>query len=126
MKERLLLGVDLGTTATKTALYHPDGVLVSESRAEVPLQHPEPGCVEQDLDDFYDSAAQAVRECLSAAAIPPSEVAGVAFDSQMAGLGAIDEAFRPATRFDSWLAMRSQPLFRELKKTTVWGYTRPR
>ena len=39
----------------------------------------------------------------------PAEVAAIAFDSQMAGIGSIDEDFRPATRFDSWLDMRCQP-----------------
>jgi xylulokinase len=117
MKKRFLLGVDLGTTATKAALYRTDGALCSEARAEVPLQHPKPGWAEQSLDDFYHSAAQAVRECLSAAAVPAGEVAGVAFDSQMAGLGAIDEKFRPATRFDSWLDMRCQPYIEELNRT---------
>jgi len=117
MEKRFLLGVDLGTTATKAALYHTDGVLRSEARAEVPMQHPKPGCAEQSMDDFYQSAAQAVRECLSGAAVPAGEVAAVSFDSQMAGLGAIDENFRPATRFDSWLDMRCQPYIEELNRT---------
>jgi xylulokinase len=116
MKKPFLLGIDLGTTASKAALYRTDGVLISEARVEVPLEHPKPGWAEQSLDDFYHSAAQAVRECLSAAAVPPIAVAGIAFDSQMAGLGAIDDKFRPATRFDSWLDMRCQPYIEELTR----------
>ena len=116
MEERFLLGVDLGTTATKAALYRTDGVLRSEARAEVPMQYPKPGYAEQSMDDFYQSAAQAVRECLSEGAVPAAEVAAVSFDSQMAGLGAIDEKFRPATRFDSWLDMRCQPYIKELNR----------
>ena len=46
----------------------------------------------------------------------PAEIAGVAFDSQMAGLGAIDDEFRPANRFDSWLDMRCQPYIEELSR----------
>ncbi|MGW8249751.1 MAG: xylulokinase, partial [Anaerolineales bacterium] len=38
-----------------------------------------------------------------------SEVAAIAFDSQMAGIGTVDEDFNPATRFDSWLDMRCEP-----------------
>jgi xylulokinase len=115
VSKRFLLGVDLGTTATKAALYRRDGVLVSEGRADVPIVHPQPGWVEQDSEDFYRSALMAVRRCLTASSIDPTEIAGIAFDSQMAGLGTIDEDFRPATRFDSWLDMRCQPYIEELK-----------
>ncbi len=114
MKKRYLLGVDLGTTATKAALYEVDGALVSEGRAEVPITYPESGCAEQDSEDFYRSAAVAVRQCLAACSVSPDEIGGLAFDSQMAGVGSIDEEFRPATRFDSWLDMRCQPYIQQL------------
>ena len=55
------------------------------------------------------------EQCISASGVEPAEVAGIAFDSQMAGLGAIDDEFRPAARFDSWLDMRCQPYIEELK-----------
>ena len=52
------------------------------------------------------------RRCAAASresGIDPRQVAAIAFDSQMAGIGSVDEDFRPATRFDSWLDMRCQP-----------------
>src|SRR6204780_2232502 len=111
-----LLGVDLGTTATKAALYDLSARLVSEGRAEGPLYYPHPGSVEQDMDDFYRSAAVAIRQCMDSCRVDPSQVAGVAFDSQMAGIGAIDENFKPATRFDSWLDARCQPYIEHIDK----------
>ncbi len=107
--QKYLVGVDLGTSATKAALYTTDGTLVAESLAQVPIYYPRPGVVEQESDDFYRTAAQTVRACLDASGIDPRQVAAIAFDSQMAGVGAIDEDFKPATRFDSWLDMRCQP-----------------
>jgi xylulokinase len=65
--------------------------------------------VEQENDDFYQTAAQTVRTCIQQSGIDPSEVIAIAFDSQMAGIGAVDEDFNPAIRFDSWLDMRCQP-----------------
>jgi len=46
----------------------------------------------------------------------PSQVAALAFDSQMAGIGAIDADFRPAARFDSWLDSRCQPYIEEMNR----------
>ena len=115
-KKPYLLGVDLGTSATKAALYTTDGSLVVEASREVPLYYPRPGVVEQENDDFYTSAAQAVRACLEQSGIDPRQVAAIAFDSQMAGVGSVDEDFRPATRFDSWLDMRCQPYIEQIDR----------
>jgi len=112
----LLLGIDLGTTATKAALYDSSARLVSEGRAQVPLYYPQPGSVEQDMADFYQSAVVAIRECLQSCRVDPSQVAALAFDSQMAGIGSIDEDFQPATRFDSWLDSRCQPFIEEMNR----------
>ena len=109
MAKNYLLGVDLGTSSTKSALYTIEGVLVAEASMEVPIYYPSPGIVEQDNDDFYRTAAHTVKECLQKSGIDPKEVAAIAFDSQMAGIGTVDEDFNPATRFDSWLDMRCQP-----------------
>jgi len=117
VNDKYLIGVDLGTSATKAALYRPEGTLVAEASAEVPIYHPKPGVVEQENDDFYRTAAKTVRQCLSASSVDPRAVAAIAFDSQMAGIGSVDEDFKPATRFDSWLDMRCRPYIEQVGKT---------
>ncbi len=109
MAQKYLLGVDLGTSSTKSALYTTDGKLMAESTLEVPIYYPKPGVVEQESDDFYRTAAQTVKDCLAKSGVEPRQVVAIAFDSQMAGIGTVDEDFNPATRFDSWLDMRCQP-----------------
>jgi xylulokinase len=106
---KLLVGVDLGTSGTKASLYHVDGRLIAEASREVPLYYPAAGVVEQENLDFYQTAAATVRECVEQSGVDPRTIAAIAFDSQMAGLGSIDEDYRPATRFDSWLDMRCKP-----------------
>ncbi|MBL8155221.1 MAG: xylulose kinase [Anaerolineae bacterium] len=107
--KRYLMGIDLGTSGTKAALYDTGGRLIAEASQEVALYYPRPGVVEQETEDFYTSAAATIRQCLVTSGIDPREVAAIAFDSQMAGIGSVNEDFRPATRFDSWLDMRCQP-----------------
>jgi xylulokinase len=109
MTKKYLIGVDLGTSGTKAALYQIDGTLVSEASVEVPLYYPKPGVVEQENEDFYRTAALTVRQCVEQSSVDPKEIAAIAFDSQMAGVGSIDENFNAVTRFDSWLDMRCQP-----------------
>jgi xylulokinase len=116
MQKRYLIGVDLGTSGTKAAVYQTDGKLVSAASAEVPLVYPKPGVVEQENEDFYTSAATTVRSCIESTGIDPKAIAAIAFDSQMAGVGLIDEDFKPSARFDSWLDMRCQPYIEWMDK----------
>jgi xylulokinase len=116
MQKKYLIGVDLGTSGTKAALYQIDGVLVSEASVEVPLYYPKPGVVEQENEDFYTSAARSVRKCIESSGVDPHSIMAIAFDSQMAGVGLIDEDFKPVARFDSWLDMRCQPYIEWMEK----------
>ncbi len=109
MSPKYLIGVDLGTSSTKSALFRSDGTLIVEFAEEVPIYYPKPGVVEQENDDFYQTAARTVSQCIQVSGIDPRDVVAIAFDSQMAGIGTVDEDFNPATRFDSWLDMRCQP-----------------
>ncbi|MCX6056185.1 MAG: FGGY family carbohydrate kinase [Chloroflexi bacterium] len=116
MQKNYLIGVDLGTSSTKAALYQIDGKLMAEATVEVPLAYPKPGVVEQENEDFYFSAAKTVNKCLQSCNIDPKQVAAIAFDSQMAGVGLIDDHFEPVARFDSWLDMRCQPFIEWMEK----------
>lgn len=116
MSKQYLVGIDLGTSSTKASIFNTDGRLVAQSVMDVPIYYPKPGVVEQEMDDFYHSAAHTVRTCLHESGIEPRQVAAVACDSQMAGVGAIDEDFNPAIRFDSWLDMRCQPYIEDIDR----------
>ncbi len=116
MAKKYLIGVDLGTSATKAALYSIDGKLIADSTVNVPIHYPEPAVVEQENEDFYTSAAQTVKSCLLESGVDPKDVAAISFDSQMAGVGAIDEDHKSVSKFDSWLDMRCEPQIKFLEE----------
>ncbi len=116
MAQNYLIGVDLGTSATKAALYKTDSTLVAEHAVEVPIYYPEPAVVEQENEDFYRTAAETVSRCIQQSGVDPGQIAAIAFDSQMAGVGAVDEDFQSVSRFDSWLDMRCQPQIKYLEE----------
>ncbi len=114
--KRCLIGVDLGTSGTKAGLYQTDGSLIAEASVEIPIHTLAPGVVEQDNEDFYRSAAATVRQVIAESGVAPAQIAAIAFDSQMAGIGSVDEQFKPATRFDSWLDMRCEPYIQQIDR----------
>ncbi|MEQ8672740.1 MAG: FGGY family carbohydrate kinase [Aggregatilineales bacterium] len=114
--KQYLLGIDLGTSSTKAGLYSTDGILVAVATVDVPILYPQAGVVEQDMTDFYLSAAHVVQQVIQSSGTDPKDVAALAISSQMAGVGFIDEDFKPVGNFDSWLDMRCQPFVDELRR----------
>jgi xylulokinase len=110
-----VIGIDIGTTGTKTGIYDQDGRLVGDAFEESILRHPGPGQVEQDPEEIFGSAVRTVRAALEKSSIDGSRVAALALDGQMAGIMAIDENWNPVTHYDSWLDTRCAPWLEELR-----------
>ena len=50
-----LMGIDLGTSGTKTVLFDTDGTIVASALREYPLYQPKPGWAEQEPCLLYTS-----------------------------------------------------------------------
>ena len=59
-----LMGVDLGTSGTKTALFDETGRTVASCTADYPLDQPQNGWAEQDPEAWWQAACQTIREVL--------------------------------------------------------------
>lgn len=53
-----LLGIDLGTTSVKAAVFDDDGVRVAAGRATHPTARPAPGHAEQHPDDWWSGLTE--------------------------------------------------------------------
>jgi len=115
MTKTYLIGVDLGTMGTKSAIFDTGGKLVAEAYEESKLYYPKPGWVEQDPDEIYGSAIRTIRSCVEQSGIDASQVAGIAFDGQMAGIGTVDADWGTPTGYDSWLDTRCRDYITRLK-----------
>ncbi|MGH2751657.1 MAG: FGGY-family carbohydrate kinase [Actinomycetota bacterium] len=111
----LFVGCDLGTLGTKAAVVDEDGSIVGSAFEEVELRYPRPGWVEQDFSDIEASAHRTIKRALDSSG-GVSEVAGVAFSGQMAGIGGIDDRHEPATHYDSWLDTRCEPYIQAMSE----------
>lgn len=116
MTNTYLIGVDVGTTGTKTAIFDRQGNLVADASEESKLYYPKPGWVEQDPDEMYGAVIRTIRQCLEKSQINPSDIAGIACDGQMAGIGTIDENWDTPTVYDSWLDTRCASYIPHLRK----------
>jgi xylulokinase len=108
-----VVGIDLGTSVVKVGIYTFDGVMQATVSQAVAITRRD-GRVEQDLGQFYDSAAAATRACLAGSKFPAERVAAMAVTGQMAGIGIVDARHRPLAPFDSWLDSRCAEIVAEI------------
>ncbi len=107
--DKLLLGIDVGTTAAKAALFGVEGRLYAVGQADYPLHHVHPGWVEQQPEDWWRAVCTAVQQAL---AVVPGEcaarVAGVAVSAQAPTLIALDRSGKPVRPALIWMDRRAE------------------
>ncbi|GCE12289.1 xylulokinase [Tengunoibacter tsumagoiensis] len=107
-----LLGLDLGTTGVKAALFAvEDGHVVADAFYEYPLFHPHPGWAEQNPQDWWQATLAAIRSCLEKAekqGVKPADVKGLGLSGQMHGVVLLDEADQVLRPCIIWADQRSE------------------
>lgn len=94
-----LLGIDVGTSGSKTVLIGADGVVKATVTHEYPLSHPKPLWAEQDPEQWWEATIKSIRDVMTKASIGPDEIAGLGLTGQMHGLVMLDregKVLRPA------------------------------
>lgn len=93
----MFLGLDVGTGGTRAVLVSSEGKLVASASAEhAPFRSPQPGWAEQDPEDWWRAAQQAIREVIAAGG---ARIDAVGLTGQMHGavmLDAAGEVLRPS------------------------------
>src|SRR5215207_5752934 len=104
--KQFLLGIDEGTSAVKAVLYDEELRPLADARREKPLQHPQPGWVEQDPQDVLVAVVDAVAELLQQA---DGELVACGLDHPGESVLAWDAETRdPLTPIVTWQDKRSQ------------------
>lgn len=85
------LGIDIGTSGTKTLLIDEKGRLIAEANAEYPLHQPKPGWTEQDPEDWWKATVKTVRAVMKKAKLKPADVRAIGLSGQMHGSVFLDK-----------------------------------
>ena len=97
-----LIGIDLGTSGTKTVLFDQNGTAIASATVEYPLYQPKNGWAEQEPSDWWQAAAATVRRVIDESGVAPEAIKGVGLSGQMHGLVMLDEAGEPLRRSIIW------------------------
>lgn len=98
---RYLLGIDVGTTGTKTLLFRADGQLMGHAYRPYPMYTPAVGFSEQDAEDWWQAVCQTVREVCTDPQVV-GQVAAISLSLQGGTMVPVDEAGNPVRRAMVW------------------------
>jgi xylulokinase len=112
MARAVLLGIDIGTTGVRAALFAEGGTLVADANVACPHDAPQPGWAEADPDVWWRAIGRALRELATTTTL--ADVASIAVVGQAPTVVLVDGAgavVRPAIL---WLDTRAEREAREL------------
>ena len=111
-----LIGVDIGTSATKTILMDENGGVISQALEEYPLWQPDNGWAEQNPADWRNAVLKTLSVVVKEAGISGREVKGIGLSGQMHGLVMLDEHGEPIRNSIIWCDQRSSAQVDEMLK----------
>jgi sugar (pentulose or hexulose) kinase len=103
-----VVGVDIGTSSTKSVLVAADGEVLASARAEYPMYRPHPGWAENDPEDWVAAVRSTVRSVMADGGIPADRVRALCIVGQRDPGVMLDEAGRPLGRAISWIDLRGR------------------
>ncbi len=88
---RYVLGVDIGTSGTKTVLFNELGEAIASATVEYSMYQPQNGYAEQDPEDWYNATVSTIKTVVEKSSVNNSEIIGIGLSGQMHGLVMLDE-----------------------------------
>jgi len=102
-----LLGIDIGTSSTKTVLFDERGEIIASATDVYPLYQPRGGWAEQDADDWWNAAVTTIKEILAKSKVNPKDIKGIGLSGQMHGLVMLGKDGRPLRKSIIWCDQRT-------------------
>jgi len=99
MKNKYVIGTDIGTSGCKSILVDSSGRVVASATEEYPLYTPKPGWAEQEPAHWWEATLKTIKQILDKSPVFPGEIKAIGLSGQMHGLVALGknhEVLRPA------------------------------
>ena len=112
-----ILALDQGTTGSTALLIDKDGRAVAKAYREIRQIYPQPGWVEQDPKNLFQSSLTVAREVLQKAGATAAQVKSIGITNQRETTIVWDRhTGEPVFNAIVWQCRRTAPLCEELKK----------
>lgn len=103
-----LLGIDLGTSGTKTVLFDVDGNAIASASMEYPMYQPYNGWAEEEVEDWWVAAKDTIRSVIEKSGVDAADVKALAISGQMHSVVLTDEDGNVVRKSILWCDGRTQ------------------
>lgn len=104
---KVVIGLDVGTTSTKSVVFGPKGKIRGVHAVDYPLIQPNPSWAEQDPDQILQAVIDSVRHSLLKAKVAADDVLAIGLSTAMHSVIALDANGQPLTQTIIWADNRS-------------------
>ena len=115
MTAELLLGIDIGTSVVKAALFDRSGQELMSATRRTTLTAPHEGWSETSMEETWHAAAAALRELLAENGVDKNRIAAVGVSGNMIGAWLIDAQGNPVRDAILWNDGRTVQLLDQLR-----------
>lgn len=114
MSQNTLLGLDIGTNATKAVLFDLSGAELVKAEQNYPLSTPQPGWAEQDPELVWQAVVSVIERIVSQAG-PERQIVALALAAQSGSVIPAQADGTPVYPMITWLDTRTEALVRQWK-----------
>ncbi|MGV3524042.1 MAG: glycerol kinase GlpK [Candidatus Sericytochromatia bacterium] len=82
MSERLMLALDQGTTSSRAILFNQQGEIRGVAQQEFTQHYPQPGWVEHDAEEIWQTQLKVAQQVLAEQGVHPSQIAAIGITNQ--------------------------------------------
>ena len=104
---KYMIGVDIGTTSTKSVLYDENGQFIMKHNIGYELHTPNVDVSEENPDELFDAVLMTVKYVVREANIAKEDIKLISFSAQMHSLVAMDENHHRLTENITWADNRA-------------------
>lgn len=105
---RYLLGLDIGTSGTKTALFDENGNTIKTATYGYELFQPKVGWAEQNPEDWWKACVEGIKDVIKNSGVSCNDIKGIGLSGQMHGLVLVDENNQVIRNSIIWCDQRTE------------------
>jgi xylulokinase len=112
----VFLGVDIGTSGTKTLAVNEKGDILAEAAESYPCYYPQPLWSEQDPEDWWRATVATIKTVVGQARLKPADVKAIGLSGQMHGSVFLDKRGKVVRKALLWNDQRTSDECAEIEE----------
>lgn len=114
---KYIIGVDIGTTSTKSIAFDLSGNVITKRNVPYPIYNPQPSWSEQSPTEMLDAVVESIKFVVDENNANGNQLLGVSFSSAMHSIIAVDKEGKPLTDCIIWADTRSKDYADKIKSS---------